>query len=108
MYNKYHNKKTVIDGITFHSLKEGARYSQLKLMIGKDNGIKDLKLQVKFPFIYEGKKIFTYIADFTYYDNLLEKEIVEDVKSLATAKLPVYRLKKKLIESQYKIEIKET
>jgi len=29
-YNKYHNTKTIIDGITFDSKLEGKRYTELK------------------------------------------------------------------------------
>lgn len=29
---KYHNRKTVIDGITFDSAKEARRYMELKLL----------------------------------------------------------------------------
>ena len=32
MYRKYHNKKTVIDGIKFDSKLEAERYAQLKMM----------------------------------------------------------------------------
>lgn len=62
--------------------------------------IKNLQLQPKFPFIYNGKKIFTYIADFSYIDEFGTHII--DVKGVET---PIFRLKKKLIEAQHKIEI---
>jgi hypothetical protein len=44
-----------------------------------------------------GAKITTYVADFQY--RLIERNVLitEDVKSDATRKLPVYRLKKKLV-----------
>jgi hypothetical protein len=46
--------------------------------------------------------MFRYYADFEYYEN--DEYIVEDVKGVKTS---VYKLKKKLIEAQYKIRITE-
>ena len=103
--NKYGAIKTVVDGIKFDSKAEARRYGQLKVL--KHTGvIWDLELQPKFPVVVEGKKICTYKADFSYVEN--GKRIVEDVKSPITAKHPVYRIKKKLVEAIYGIEIKET
>jgi hypothetical protein len=100
---KYHNKKIVIDGIKFDSLKEAKRYQQLKIL-EKANEITELRLQVKFElqpsFKKDGKTIrkIEYIADFTYYDNKLGKYIIEDTKGYRT---DVYKLKKKLFEYKY-------
>ncbi|CAB4142063.1 Protein of unknown function DUF1064 [uncultured Caudovirales phage] len=104
--NKYRNKIVEVDGLKFDSAKEAARYQMLKLR-ARAGEIHDLNTQVKMPFIYEGKELFKYIADFTYFDVIKKKLIIEDVKSEFTKKLPVYRLKKKLIEAQYKIKIEE-
>ncbi len=49
--------------------------------------------------------MFTYKADFVYYDKTLNKTIIEDVKGMRT---PLYKLKKKLIENQHQITITET
>lgn len=108
--SKYRNKKVVIDGIKFDSKKEGNRYLELRLMEDTDY-IKDLELQKKFELIpkYEinGRKVraMNYICDFYYYDILKDKYIVEDVKGMKTQ---VYKLKKKMFEYKYKIEIIET
>jgi len=102
--SKYHAIKTVIDGITFSSKAEATRYSVLR-MFEKNGDIKYLELQPKFPVTLNGKKICTYIADFTYFDNWTRTTIIEDVKGVKT---PVYRLKKKLVEAQYNIVITET
>ena len=108
--NKYKNKKVVVDGIKFDSKKEANRYLELKLMEDNDY-IKDLELQKKFELIpkYEinGRKVraMNYICDFYYYDVLNKKYIVEDVKGMKTQ---VYKLKKKMFEYKYKIEIIET
>ncbi|HEC32774.1 MAG TPA: DUF1064 domain-containing protein [Candidatus Kaiserbacteria bacterium] len=104
--NKYHAQKMEVDGVVFHSRKEGRRYIELKLCKhakGNDKII-ELELQPKFPCVVNGKKICTYIADFKihYADG---RVVVEDVKGALT---PVYKLKKKLVEALYGIEIIET
>jgi Protein of unknown function (DUF1064) len=101
---KYNNKKTIINGITFDSKKEADRYVFLthRATIGE---VVDIHLQVPFVFALEGKKMFTYKADFVYFDKVANELIVEDVKGFRT---PIYKLKKKLIESQHKIKITET
>lgn len=109
--NKYRNKKVTIDGITFDSIKEGKRYQELKLL-ERANEITELKLQVPFilldSYVLNGKKRqgIKYIADFAYIDIKTGKYVVEDVKSSAT-KTQVYKLKKKLFEQKYGIEIRE-
>jgi hypothetical protein len=105
--SKYGNKKTEIDGIVFDSIKESGRYIQLRYL--KNAGkIKDLMLQVPFELSVNGEKVAYYVADFQYYDVETGQTIVEDVKSSHTRKLPVYRLKKKLMKSIYNITIVET
>ena len=72
--SKYHNKKTIIDGIKFDSKKEADYYIKLK-MLEKAGKIKDLRLQVEFVLletIRVGEKTYRktkYVADFTYLDN---------------------------------------
>ena len=98
--NKYHNIKTTVDGITFDSKAEARYYNIYKLC--QDGGtLFNLRMQVPYVFKIDGKKIFTYKADFQYTDKE-GKEHVIDVKGVET---PVFRLKKKLIEAQYGIEI---
>ena len=108
--NKYHNKKTIIDGIKFDSKLEAKRYKELK-KLEKEGLIKELKLQPSYDLIPKFKKNRTayrktvYRADFMYFDNNLNKYIVEDVKGFKT---DVYLLKKKLFEYKYQnLEIKE-
>ena len=108
--SKYRNKKVVIDGIKFDSKKEANYYTYLKIL--KDAGkIWNLELQKKFvlqsSFKLKGKtyRAITYIADFVYED---DKGLhVVDVKSAATKKDKIYRLKKKLFAYKYRIEIEE-
>lgn len=69
--------------------------------------ISDLDTQVKIPIKVHGITICTYIADFRYYDYDARHWITEDVKSEITRKNSTYRLKKKLVEAIYNIEIVE-
>ena len=101
--HKYGAQAVVIDGIRFASKKEGKRYAELKLL-AKSNHIQTLQVQPKFPVWIGGKEIFIYIADFSYYDVKKDQIIYEDVKGVRT---PVYRLKKKIVEAVYSIEITE-
>lgn len=109
--SKYHNKKIEVDGILFDSIKEGRRYQELKLL-EKAKKITDVKTQVPFvlleSYVMNGKKVqgTKYIADFVYIDIRTGKYVVEDVKSPAT-KTQLYKLKKKLFEQKYGIEIQE-
>jgi hypothetical protein len=63
----------------------------------QDTGaIRDLEREPAFPFLVNGKRIFTYRADFSYVLN--DERVIEDVKGMKT---PIYKLKKKLVEAQY-------
>ena len=101
-YSKYRAKPMVVDGIRFASTKESNRYKELKLL-EKAGKIKDLDLQPPYEFYIKGNKVFTYKADFSYWDEFDNKR-VEDVKGFRT---PVYKLKKKIIEAYYSIKIEE-
>ena len=97
---KYNNKKTVVDGITFDSMREAKRYSELKLLeLGKC--ISDLRLQVPYELIPAQlggirKELPTkYIADFVYFDNELNKTIIADTKGVKTKD---YVIKRKLMK----------
>ena len=66
--------------------------------------ISDLELQKEFELQpaftdCEGNKVraIRYKADFTYTDNETGKTVVEDVKSEATRKDAVYKIKKKMM-----------
>lgn len=106
--NKYHAKKTTIDGIEFDSAKEAKRYTKLRALeeAGK---IQSLRLQVPFELVpsfecdgvkYRGAK---YVADFVYYRD--GKQIVEDCKGVKTAE---YKLKKKLMAYINHVNIEES
>lgn len=109
MVTKYHNKKVKYDGYTFDSIREKNYYIKLKLL-EKAGKIKELELQKEFElqpsYKLNNKTIrkITYRADFTYKTAEDDKLRVIDVKGYRT---DVYRLKKKLFEYRYKIEIEE-
>ena len=109
MVAKYHNKKVKYDGYTFDSIREKNYYIKLKLL-EKAGKIKELELQKEFElqpsYKLNNKTIrkITYRADFTYKTAKDDKLHVIDVKGYRT---DVYRLKKKLFEYRYKIEIEE-
>lgn len=105
--NKFANKKTVVDGMVFDSKKEAERWRQLALMEAAGE-INDLQTQVRFPFVVNGQRVCSYVADFMYYDTRTLKRVVEDVKSPPTRKNPTYRLKFKLFRALYGFEITET
>jgi hypothetical protein len=103
---KYKNVVSHVGDIKFDSIKEAKQYGELKLRerLGE---ITDLKMQVRIECFVNGVKICAYIADFQY--RIIERNVLitEDVKSDATRKLPVYRLKKKLVRACTGIEIIE-
>lgn len=104
MASKYRNQPTTIDGVTFPSKKEAARWIELRLL-QKAGLISDLRRQVKFDLAVNGTKVCAYWADFTYIENAAL--VVEDTKSSAT-KTPVFRLKAKLMAAIHGITIRTT
>nr|DAL31304.1 MAG TPA_asm: Endonuclease [Caudoviricetes sp.] len=107
--NKYHNKKVEFEGIKFDSKKEALRYKELKYLAEKGL-IKNLELQKMFELLpkydINGRHVraITYTCDFYYYDTIKNLFVVEDVKGMKT---DVYKIKKKMFEYKYQIEIKE-
>jgi len=95
---KYNAKKTVIDGITFDSKKEAKRYSELELL-KKAGEVSWFLRQV--PFDCGGR--VKYRLDFMVFWTSGEVTF-EDVKGFKTA---TYKMKKKLVESRYPIQITE-
>lgn len=102
--NKYHNKKTTVDGKVFDSKKEALRYLELRQM-QKDGKISDLKLQIKYDLMVNGVSCGFYKCDFRYVVKGSMNYTVEDCKGVKTS---TYALKKRLIFAIYKIKILET
>lgn len=106
MSNKFRAKRTVFDGIQFHSRREGLEYLRLKAL--QDAGeIENLELQPKFKFEMNGVRITTYTADFQYNKVGCPYKVVVDVKSPPTRKKHDYRIKKKMMKAFFGIEIME-
>ena len=106
MYRKYHNTKTVADGIKFDSKLEAERYEQLKIL-ERAGVIRDLKLQPEYeliPLFRKNGKTWrktVYKADFRYILSENDKTIIEDVKGSTAVITDVFRLKQKLFEYKY-------
>ena len=106
MYRKYHNTKTVADGIKFDSKLEAERYAQLKMM-ERAGAIRDLELQPEYeliPSFKKGGKTWrktVYKADFRYILAEDDRIIIEDVKGSTAVITDVFRLKQKLFEYRY-------
>lgn len=62
-----------------------------------------IRIQDKIKAIINSIVVFEYRADFTYDDS--RGHHVVDIKSQATRKLPVFRLKKKILKALYGIDI---
>lgn len=105
MATKYHNRKTLYNGIQFDSQKEKSRYQEL-ILLERAGFIQDLELQPRYDLVVNGQKLGFYRGDFRYKDVATGRSVVEDVKSPIT-KTPVYQLKKKLVYALYGIEIVE-
>lgn len=97
-WGKYHNRKVVIDGITFDSQREGDYYCELKMlrMAGEVIDFErqvTFELQPKFKHFGKTERAIKYIADFVvhYKDG---RTVVVDVKG---DKTDVYRIKRKML-----------
>lgn len=112
--HKYNARKVVINGITFDSKKEAERYLHL-LELEKVGWIKDIRTQVEYVLFPAKRKSngkierkCSYIADFVYYNNLSDKEIVEDVKGYRCGQAyALFTIKRKAMLALYNIEIQE-
>ncbi len=108
--NKFNAKKIIIGGFLFDSKKEGLYYYQLLLLKKAEKEserVVKIELQPRYDIVVNKKKIGFYKADFktTYADKRIE---IVDVKGLKKGSAyQLFRLKKKLVEALYNIEIIE-
>lgn len=105
--NKFGAKKVSLDGLTFDSIKESKVYSELKLR-EKAGEIQKLEVHPRWKLTVDGYHICDYVGDFSFFEvenGRAERFRVVDVKSPVTARLPEFRLKKKLMAAIYKIEV---
>ena len=106
--NKFHAKKTIYNGQLFDSKKEANYCRQLDLLKNATGNDKVLRYerQVRFDIICNNKKIGFYKLDFkVFYKNRVEYIDVKGLKKGSAYQL--FRLKKKLVEALYNIEILE-
>lgn len=107
--NKYHATRTGVDGLTFDSKREAARWLFLKDR-AKRGEITNLRRQVKFDLTATSRGsnnvgfqlVGRYLADFTYIED--GTLVVEDSKGMKT---DLYRWKKRHFEIEYDREIQE-
>ena len=100
---KYRAVRTTVDGVTFASKAEAARYGELKLLAAHGS-VRNLELQPAYAIIVNGVRVGKYLADFRYEirDGGGWRQVVEDVKGVETA---LYRLKAKLVRAIHGVEI---
>ena len=113
--HKYGARAITVDGFHFDSMKEAARYQELKLMAAAGT-ITDLELQPRFPLqvmaLYRPgppwviEHLGFYTADFRYTDHTTGEIVIEDTKSDPT-KTESYRLRKRIVEAVHGITIRE-
>lgn len=96
--SKYNAKKVKIDGHVFDSIKESEYYQELKLRLSA-NDILGFCIQ---PIFILSPSI-SYRPDFIVWNLDGTTEII-DVKGFKT---DVYKIKKKLFEEKFKLQIKE-
>tara|TARA_Y100000310_G_scaffold305024_1_gene344783 strand:- start:577 stop:897 length:321 start_codon:yes stop_codon:yes gene_type:complete len=104
---KYGAQRTYVNGIPFASKREANRYTLL-LLLERGGYLTNLELQPVYPLEVNGKVVGKYVADFRYLDCTEKGKaewIVEDCKGVPT---PVYKLKKRMMDAQYGITIRET
>lgn len=110
---KYRNTKCEHQGIKFDSQKERSRWFHL-IQLQAAGSICDLRLQVAFVLTERRQRddgtwerASKYVADFVYFDVTLGKQVVEDVKSVATRKNRTYIQKRKQMLDKHGITVKE-
>jgi hypothetical protein len=102
--HKYGAKPTMVNGIRYDSRREAARAGQLDAdaFVGT---ILYLQRQPSFDLHVAGVKVCRYVPDFQYLDARNGEVIIEDCKGFRT---PLYRLKRKMFEAEYGIQVRET
>lgn len=93
--HKYYAQRTEVDGISFPSKAEAARYCQLK-ELERTGAIQDLERQPTFKFACGAK----YVADFSYKKD--GEKVLEDVKGQET---PLFILKRKMLIHEFGVEV---
>lgn len=101
--NKFNAVKVELDGHTFDSKKEAAYYQELKLR-EKAKEVSHIEVHPKIEVIGHKslKKLFSYTPDFRFFDKVMGKRRVIDVKGYKKgSSYQIFRLKKKLVEEYF-------
>lgn len=104
--NKYSAEPTTVDGVKLASKAEARRFRQLQMM-ERAGAIQDLEVHPRFDLIVAGVKVGVYTADFRYIDCESRKLVVEDVKGGRATITEAYRLRKRIVQALYDVEITE-
>jgi hypothetical protein len=103
--SKFNNRKTVVEGYTFDSGKEAARWLELRLL-EKAGAIMELRRQVRVDLHADGGAFVGFMKlDFSYFDTREQHQIYEDSKGFVT---PFWRWKANHFKAQFGCAILET
>lgn len=111
--SKYKAVKTIVAGVTFDSKREAARWKEL-LLLERSGQICELRRQVAFELVpgvkfagaARARPALRYFADFVYQER--GQQVIEDVKSPATADLPAFKIKRHLMLALLGLEVRVT
>jgi hypothetical protein len=93
-------------GVYWHSRKEYRHW--LVLRAAEAAGlIRGLRRQVRYRLTVNGIEVGAYVADFVFFDSETGRTVIQDVKSEVTRKLSLYKIKSKLMEACYGIQVEE-
>lgn len=100
--NKFNAKRVLHDGILFDSKAERNYYADLKLR-ERAGEVTDVDRQRPYDLIVNGILIARYVADVVYFDRILCRRRVVDVKGAPLTR--EFRIKQKLIKSIFGIDV---
>lgn len=102
--SKFNNQWVLVDGIEFQSKLEAKYYGKYKIL-KKAKKIKNFRRQVRYVLEVNGVVITDYIADYVL-EHFNGSEEVIDCKGEATAHLPLFVIKRKLMKALFNIEVR--
>lgn len=100
--NKFNAERVLYDGHMFDSKAERNHYIELKLR-EKAGEVIDIELQREFDLMVNGVLVARYRADMVFYDRILCRRRVVDVKGAPIT--PAFRLKQKLMKACFGIDV---
>jgi hypothetical protein len=69
--------------------------------------VRGLRRQVRYRLTVNGVEVGSYVADFVFFDPETDRVVVQDTKSPATRRLPLYRLKRNLMRAVWGLAVEE-